>query len=100
MVAFGKSDQDVMAGQDDLEMIRRPHLWPHWSVLPMKKPSVLEKNFMDDNGFGVLIRVDRGYGKEYAVFVRNIFSSKEFDLKDATLYPSAEAVLADGWVVD
>lgn len=31
------SDEDVIQARDSLEMMRRPHLWPHHRLLPLKK---------------------------------------------------------------
>jgi hypothetical protein len=95
MVAFPKSDNAVLREQDDLKMMRRPHLWPWWPVLPIKnykraKPGCLE--------CGILCMDDLSGLPEPVVVLSNMFEIDEN--KKQIQYDSLEAIVADGWVVD
>lgn len=57
------TDEQVLASRDDLEMMRRPHLWPAGNyLLPLKHRSELQSNglrrtailFHFGNDFGLL----------------------------------------------
>jgi len=90
-----KFDREVMEGRDHLEMLKRPDLWGYWPVLPMKKPAILERNFMDVNGMGYVLDAE---GCQNKVFIGNIFLASKSDR--FIQYDSLEAMLIDGWVVD
>lgn len=49
------SDAEVLAQHNDLEMLRRSHLWPHGSLCPMKRRR-------GDSDPDLIIVVDRGLG--------------------------------------
>jgi hypothetical protein len=50
------SDAEVLAQHNDLEMLRRSHLWPHGSLCPMKR------RIGDTSSVDLIIVVDRGLG--------------------------------------
>ena len=91
------TDQEVIRTCNNLEMIRRRHLWTAMNgfALPLKKPKLLQKSFSDDGAFGVLLNQE---GAENTVFLTNVFAP---DLQAEQIkYDSPEAIVADGWVVD
>lgn len=88
-----KSDDEVVSEPDDLEMMKRPHLWPLDGYLPIKR------------------YVESDHGRlelETAILVRIIVNGQLTVLKgffedrdtDRVLYDSHEAIVAEGWVVD
>lgn len=87
-----KSDKQVLEEIDHLEMMKRPHLWPRWPVLPIKR-------WHDDT------RV-----MDFAILLEDEGNSVLFHF-NASLYQrpgewgvgvsrTPESVVADGWVVD
>jgi hypothetical protein len=90
------TDEEVLNGNDDLEMLRRPHLWAY-PVLPLKKPELLRRDFDNPGALGVLLPD----GGKFRVLVGNMFFMAGSILPERQIeYDSPEAVLADGWVVD
>jgi len=82
---------------DDAEMICNPQFWPSFVVLPLKR-----RNAFEERNLGLLFDEPREAG--YRVFLTNMFMlpmpKEEFDKVERINYPSVEALLADGWVVD
>lgn len=88
-------EEQILADRDDLEMMKRPHLWPIPHLLPLKKRS--------SDSVGVLLdpaEALTGNG-EVIVALVNIaaFATGVQDFGTST-YPDLEAVLADDWIVD
>jgi hypothetical protein len=96
--------------RDHIAMIETPERWPVWPVLPVKNPSRYPEHSTKDHG--VMIAHERVYspsGLLYCVFHLNMFNIPRMngyvDL-DTMLsgsyeqFPSAEAIVDAGWIVD
>lgn len=87
------SDRDVVEQMNDVEMLKRPHLWHHM-VLPMKRP-------YPDGRPGIQTALAMEPAKDGSVTVQvngNLFGAlEETEMKK---YLDAEAVIDDGWRVD
>ena len=85
-----KDDATVLSTQDDAEMMKRPHLWPHM-LLPLKRTT-------DDHPGSQL---ETGYlsnpGPPWVVVLGTIWGGPEGGTHE---YRTAEEVAADGWRVD
>lgn len=88
-----KTDTRVVESRDDAEMMRRPNLWPRWPVLPLKRRSA-ETGFPET---GML--VEASDVPLTTVLVGTIFDADVFALPRKE-YESADAIVADGWIVD
>jgi hypothetical protein len=86
------TDAEVVEQRNDAEMMRRPHLWPSHPYLPLKRRPPLED---DSQNLGLL--ADNS-GPMLTVLIGNLFASK--DTAPRIEYESADAVVADGWIVD
>jgi hypothetical protein len=68
----GKSDEEVFRTKDDLEMMRRPHLWPASAVLCLKNPRLISINgwprfavlFLRKGEYYFLPRCEAGFEEE------------------------------------
>lgn len=84
-----KTDKEVLQDLDHVEILKRPHLWPTWPCLPLKRwrnremTSAVAVEDEDDK-----IRFYEG---------ANLFNPESF--KENVLR-TAEEIIADGWVVD
>ena len=87
----------------NLEFINEPERWSRWPALPLKRsPSrFTDKRWKDE---GILIAVEEHC---WTVFLINMFmlpkSVKELVENSNVgriVYPTPEAILADGWMVD
>lgn len=93
----------VCGNPDDAAFIRNPDDWPVWPYLPVKKSGRVELG-IDNKTIGILCCTDelvnKGQPTVYHVYLFDL--PKKGALKDApkTDYPTVEAMLADGWVVD
>ena len=88
------TDDEVIAERNDLEMIRRPHMWPLGDRLALKK-NIRTQPFGYDVGF-----IHKWHKTRVIIgFVWGDLDAleKAGNYKD---YPSHEAILEDGWVVD
>lgn len=86
-----KSDKQVITEPfDHLEMLKRPHLWPAWPRLPMKRHrnSVLE----------VAIAIE-GEGN-IVQFLEGVNIYMEPDTWPLPMMRTPEDIIADGWKVD
>lgn len=85
------SDEQVKAEHNDAEMMKRPHLWP-LTVLPLKRrPS-------DGVGIDTAILVHPPEpGRPWSIQLGNMFAPSTGRVRE---YETAEAIVADGWVVD
>jgi len=81
------TDEEVVERRNDGEMMRRPHLWPWRSFLPLTRPSGSDKEL------GLLTRED-GTTVFLTDMVRRDLTAGRIN------YESVEAILADGWKVD
>lgn len=98
---MSKSDADVYADHDDLEMIQRPHLWPHKWILAMKKGTFGTPDFK----VGFMLN-----GEGPVVFLGSFFSDgfnpltviEQYDRGEypCIAYANYEGVVDDGWRVD
>lgn len=81
----------MLATKNDAEMIRRPHLWPHM-YLPLKR---VRDSFLET-------AVVEGLTEKGEVVVHEnttIFGSVG-ENENRVVYPTPEAVVAAGWIVD
>lgn len=87
-----KSDKQVLQEIDHVEMMKRPHLWPRWPVLPLKRwrENARVMDFalvLEDEGNSILFYIDA-----------NIYQSPgEWGVG---VQRTPEDVAAEGWVVD
>lgn len=90
-----KTDSQVVDEMDDVEMMRRPHLWPLVLVLPLKRsrdgglpePALLYDPRATFDGAYI---VDEGMTPYGAAFGETVQRT----------YASPEEITADGWRVD
>jgi len=87
-----KSDADVQASRDDSEMMKRDHLWPQL-VLPLKRRA-------DGGGWETAILDDPCPPAERWMIRVGANLMDPTKLGRPVFYDSAEAIVADGWVVD
>ncbi len=87
---------------DDLEFMNTPDLWPNWPLLPINRYPEAPKG----PECGILVAC---HECRNTVFLVNMFSLEAGSIRDILIdktevkriaYPSAEAILADGWIVD
>lgn len=85
-----KTDEDVKREKDDLEMLKRDHLWPQL-VLPLKRmrDGVMETAILDDP----CPPAERWMLREGVTMFDGRAGRPVF-------YESAEAIIAAGWKVD
>jgi hypothetical protein len=82
------TDADVIATRNDVEMIKRPHLWPVWPFLPLKRRT-------GDPDIGFMVA-----GTGFIVRCGNLLSAAQWRQMDSISYPTAEAIVAERWIVD
>ena len=71
-----------------LDMMKNPDRWPVWPLLPLIKGK---------DEVGVLLQSEGAY----IVVLANLYMMpKSLDLAPQIKYDSAEAIVADGWIVD
>ena len=91
MTTATKTDAEVIKTHDDVEMIKRPHLWAWKTVLPLE-----HRIKRDERGQFLCAYVIAGMPNR--IFLGNIFARK---VDDASIdYASPEQIVADGWSVD
>jgi hypothetical protein len=89
------SDARVIADRLDLEMLERPHLWP---CIRKGFPMLFLKRTIDGNlQTAMCIQGDGGY--LVCAYIFPVDRDKPVD-REIIKYPTAEAVRADGWIVD
>jgi len=90
------TDQEVVTKRVDAEMIQRPHLWPSWPFLFLKKGE-----FGLDMKFAVITDFP---GKNLHLFETplGLFPVTLGDLRGLKfkVFDSPGAIVSDGWVVD
>jgi hypothetical protein len=72
------------------EMLLHPEWWPLWPFLPLKRSKEGEREL------GVFYESTKG---KIEVIMSNVFAD-DFCRAPRKEYPSIDALLADGWVVD
>ena len=95
--AKGQGLADAHVRQRHIAMINDPKQWPYF-MLPMKKQDHQNK----DENFG-LIWSDLNVKKPKPVLevrIANMFRSDDWDIAKRIKYPTVEAIVDDGWVVD
>lgn len=86
------TDEQVLEGRDDLEMLKRPRLWP--SLLRGGHRCVFLRRGRDHTGPCVRLTTAT---VRYVVLDHDWTDGGKVTKRE---YDSAEAILADGWVVD
>lgn len=81
------TDEEVLGQRNDLEMIKRPHLWPHQMRLPLKRRADGKLGFLSAN-----------HEDKYRVFIGFFFFHTE--TCPSIPYESPEEILDDDWMVD
>ena len=92
---------------EDLEMLQRPGRWPHWPVLPVKRPDPRfssGRHSTSFNQFGLMVAVPE---RRYHVYLGHRIDvagpgtlAGVLDQLPRVEYSSYEEILVDGWVVD
>jgi hypothetical protein len=98
-----KIDKPPTSNDDDLRMIQEPSWWTLWPYLPMKRRTTTGKSVGVEVGF--MIAAD---GYRLTVFRHNVLTLPKAKtvseliqkLPNYQSYPTPEALLADGWMVD
>jgi hypothetical protein len=79
-----------------LQFIQNQHAWPCWPMLPIRKPALF-----GDWEHGLLISCGSAGYTLLDVSIHNLPTDPEAFLKSRSKdYTTAEAVVADGWIVD
>lgn len=86
-----KTDEDVKREKDDLEMLKRGHLWPAL-VLPLKRKG--------ENGFTETAVLDDPCPPAERWMLREGVTMFDMKAGRPVFYESAEAIIAAGWEVD
>jgi hypothetical protein len=81
------TDDEVLETRNDLEMMRRPHLWPSPGRLPVKREAGSRGRLYD---CGLLLE---GGGP-------TVHPGPDGTVTEPLGYETLEKLLADGWVVD
>ena len=89
----------VAAARDHVAMVRSPDRWPAWPYLPVKR------GHLPDADLGIVLASETTVlGDHPTVYLINLFAlprtPDEWAAAPKMTYPSAEAMVADGWVVD
>lgn len=97
-----KTDSEVLVDRDDLEMMKRPHLWPKQSLVG--EPGVLCLRRRNPTKVAAGDPFPYDYGRLRAdssrVYVLGNTLDTMLDVVGHEDYDSAEAVFAAGWAVD
>ena len=88
---MSKTDQEVLADQDDLEMMQRDHLWVY-DYLPLKR---WKDGTMETAVLAPPNDTDQG---RIVFHGANIFG--RIDREVRVIYPNTQAVVDAGWRVD
>lgn len=83
------TDYEVVRTRSHLDMILRPHLWPHEQFLPLIRGTTDDESPLTHFGFILRDRPD-------VVFV----GLAGFAPLGAIVYDNPAAIVADGWIVD
>jgi hypothetical protein len=89
-----------MTGHDrneEIEFMQNPDKWPHGFVLPLKRwtaPSQMDTGFLFQGSIK-----SPAPPPEPVIYIGNMFAGK-FEGLPTKEYPSLEAILDDGWVID
>jgi hypothetical protein len=84
-----KNDEEVLRTLDDLEMMRRPHLWPTPDTLCLKNPRLVQESGWPS--FAVLYFDSEGY-----YFLPELDKKKAREGGDELL----RELIEEGWLVD
>lgn len=85
------SDYEVIRQRSHLDMILRPHLWPHEQFLPLTRGTIPDPAHAPTAAFGFILR-----GRPNVVIV----GVAGFPPLGAIVYDTPAAIVADGWIVD
>lgn len=89
--------------EKDIHFLKTPGLWPCYPICPVKKPKagdfplcgcVLDFNWMEESG------TVKGLTSVVMLDMRKQFTSESLRNAVKYKYESAEAMVADGWIVD
>lgn len=85
------TDTDVIRTRSHLDMILRPHLWPHEQFLPLTRGPLSDPIHASPAAFGFILR-----DRPDVVFI----GLAGFAPLGAIVYDTPSAIVADGWIVD
>lgn len=85
------SDYEVIRQRSHLDMILRPHLWPHEQFLPLTRGTLDDPIHASPAAFGFILR-----DRPDVVFI----GLPCFAPIGAIVYDTPAAIVADGWIVD
>jgi hypothetical protein len=90
------TDEEVIKKRDDLEMMRRPHLWPHDRLLPLKHRSEKRDGWPRE---AVLFAGSKGY---ILLMDANILALDNVELSQGREGGDEmlQELVKDGWIVD
>ncbi len=91
------TDEQVVRERLDLEMMERPHLWPDRSAFSHAPLLHVKRGTGREQQYGHLVHLPQNV-KPYMVATFEIDNPTEHDAVLA--YENADAIRADGWVVD
>ena len=79
----------------DLEFMQQPSRWPYWPLLPIKK-----RQGIDWTAIGCLYAENLEGPEQVRPLVHNCLMFHIKDPHETTVYPTWQALIDDGWVVD
>jgi hypothetical protein len=85
------SDYEVIRTRSHLDMMMRPHLWPHESFLPLTRGPIADPTDAPTAAFGFILRDNPSI-----VFI----GIAGFCPLGAIQYATPADIVADGWIVD
>lgn len=96
--AAEKAQRLIEARREDLRRMQSPGQWPQWPYLPIKR-RVGDSNWPE---LGLLVEtgIDTPPVVMPKVYLTNLFCQEKLTDVPTREYPSFEALLDDGWVVD
>jgi hypothetical protein len=86
------TDNEVIQARDDLEMLKRPHLWPSRVPSAPRLPLINLQDKALDNFAHCWVRDGK--------YVVAVFEGNSYKYDHVEVYDDAEAVYAAGWRVD
>ena len=83
---------------DDKSFMESPEKWPHWPLLPVKRPGK-GKDCWPQLGLIIIDSVDESKPAP-VVYLTSLYGDLKMKDAEKKEYPSIEALIADGWTVD
>ena len=90
------TDYEVVQEENELEFIKRDHLWPHGLLLPVDRPKKGEPLNLE---LGIVFFMDKTTVILDNIFFYNIRTMEEKLNLEKIKYSSIEDLLVDGWKI-